>query len=175
MKAITPDDAPYIPVRGDVRVFMAGGITNCPIWQPELINLIRDHFGNPDDLVIFNPRRVAFDVRVAGIANQQIEWERIHLHKSHIIMFWFPCETLCPITLFEYGYWLSRYEQHTAPKIVVGCHPDYQRKLDLEVQTKLAMPGMIVRNTWEELIFDLLEQYSFQQNYNYTYDRPKAE
>jgi hypothetical protein len=140
---------------------MAGGITNCPIWQPLLIDMIREHYGNPDDLVIFNPRRPSFNVREDGIAEHQISWERKHLRQSHIILFWFPCETLCPITLFEYGYWLSTYERTLSPRLVVGCHPDYQRKVDLEIQTKLTAPGMIVRTSWDELLVDLLEQYSF--------------
>jgi hypothetical protein len=140
---------------------MAGGITNCPNWQPELVELIRSRFGDPDDLVLFNPRRPAYDVRDPSLAVGQITWERIHLRKSHIIMFWFPCETLCPITLFEYGYWLSTYERTNKPRIVLGCHSDYQRKVDLEVQTNLTAPGMNVRNDWDGLLIDLLEQYSF--------------
>lgn len=161
MKACLPDDPVHRPSPTDVMVFLAGGITDAPDWQPLLIDKIRTRFADPDDLVIFNPRRLAFDIRQEGIAKEQITWEREHLRKAHIIMFWFPCETLCPITLFEYGYWLSTFEKTRAPRLIIGCHPDYKRKLDLEVQTSLAAPHLTVCNSWDALVDDLLQEYAF--------------
>jgi len=40
----------------------------------------------------------------------------------------FPCETLCPITLYELGTW-SILSQQTGAKLFVGCHPEYKRKV----------------------------------------------
>lgn len=172
MKVITPLDIDPMINKTDIAVFLAGGISNCPDWQNDLISHIRVHFGSHEDLIIYNPRRPTYEDSVE-IATQQITWERIHLHKSQIILFWFPCETLCPITLFEYGYWLATLERTTKPRLVVGCHPDYKRKLDLEVQTKLTARttnGVLVSN-WDGLMNDLLEQYSYEQSYIATYGK----
>jgi hypothetical protein len=37
-------------------------------------------------------------------------------------MFWFPCETLCPITLYELGAWTVLAPQ-TGTKLFVGACP----------------------------------------------------
>ncbi|MGE3809463.1 MAG: hypothetical protein AB7K24_32770 [Gemmataceae bacterium] len=52
--------------------------------------------------------------------------------KADAIMFWFPCETLCPITLFELGKWVA-----TDKKLFIGHHPEYQRKNDIRIQVGL--------------------------------------
>jgi hypothetical protein len=70
--------------------------------------------------------------------------------------------------LFEYGYWLATLEQRAHPRVVVGCHPNYKRKLDLEVQTKLTNRGIRVAD-WDGLMSDLLEQYSYERSYVATY------
>jgi hypothetical protein len=64
------------------------------------------------------------------------------LHRADAISFWFPCETLCPITLYELGAW-SRQDK----PIFVGTHPDYKRRLDVQIQTELARPEIQVVHT----------------------------
>lgn len=167
MKVITPLDADPIINKTDIAVFLAGGITNCPDWQNDLIAHIQTHFGGHEDLIVYNPRRPTYEDN-EQVARQQIAWERYHLWKSQIILFWFPCETLCPITLFEYGYWLATLTQSGHPRLVVGCHPNYKRKLDLEVQTQLTGRGIRVAN-WDGLMIDLLEQYSYERSFVATY------
>lgn len=134
-----PSDYPNKPA-----VFLAGGISGCPDWQKSL-HAFLIHLN--DECVLLNPRRVLFDETVIGAKPEQIVWEHRHLQKADAISFWFPEETLCPITLFELGKWL----QHGSKKIFIGCHPKYARKLDVIVQTALCNPNILVVNSLEEL------------------------
>lgn len=108
-------------------VFTAGGITGTWDWQAELASRL-DHL----DLIMVNPRRANFPMGDEEEGKKQIEWEYKMLAKADLISFWFPNETLCPITLFELGKWL-----HTEP--VVGCETGYERTFDVKVQTQLEL------------------------------------
>jgi hypothetical protein len=115
-------------------LFLAGGITGCPDWQQEVRRLLHD-----TDLVLLNPRRENFPLGDPDAAGEQIAWEHEHLRKADAILFWFPCETLCPISLYELGAWSM-----TAKPVFVGVHSNYQRRLDVEIQTGLARPEVEV-------------------------------
>ena len=110
-------------------IFLAGGISGCPDWQHELKELLKD-----EDIVLFNPRRDHFPKSLKG-EEKQIAWEYKYLKKAKAISFWFPKETLCPITLFELGSHLTSNQE-----VFIGVHPDFARKIDVEMQTKLANP-----------------------------------
>src|SRR6478736_102537 len=87
------------PRRSDV--FLGGGISGCPDWQSSVIYLLTDTPG-----VLLNPRRKGeFTEDIAG---EQIEWEYKALRTADTVFFWFPQETLCPITLFELGVFTQR-------------------------------------------------------------------
>jgi hypothetical protein len=116
--------------RGEVAVFLAGGITNCPDWQAEMVELLREA-----DLTLLNPRRKDFPIGNPNAAMEQITWEHNRLCEASAILFWFPCETLCPIVLYELGAWSMTHKP-----LFVGLHPDYARRQDVEIQTKLARP-----------------------------------
>jgi len=125
----------------ELSVFLAGGITNTPNWQPEMVKLLSD-----TNLTLVNPRRGNFPIDDPTAAEQQIRWEHKHLLRVNAILFWFPCETLCPITLFELGSWIPR------PKpLFVGCHPEYKRINDVRIQTKLERPFFRVVESLENL------------------------
>lgn len=145
MKHIQAPNDWYMPDRYHFGVFLAGGISSCPNWQQDAVQQLTA-CGN-DRMAIINPRRNEFDLSDPKAATRQIEWEFYHLNCSAVIMFWFPCETLCPITLFEYGKWFlsSKY-------VLVGCHPSYQRRWDIIVQTKLEKPHFKPYDTLEETI-----------------------
>jgi hypothetical protein len=82
----------------------------------------------------------------------QIEWEYHHLLKVDAIMFWFPFGSLCPIALFELGSWINR------PKpLFIGCDPDYNRKRDVEIQTRLARPRDKVHSSLAEVVDSILK------------------
>ncbi len=127
-------------------LFLAGGISNCPDWQSELTaKLERTNW------TILNPRRNDFDAGDSRLAESQIEWEYRHLRLASAIAFWFPPQTLCPITLFELGAWSM-----TDKPIFVGVDPNYQRLLDVKIQTKLARPEVVILESLTDLASALL-------------------
>ena len=122
-------------------VFLAGGITGCPDWQQEIRGLLQD-----SDLVLVNPRRADFPIHDPNAALEQITWEHNCLRLVDAILFWFPCETMCPIVLYELGAWSM-----TNKPIFVGVHPRYQRRQDVEIQTGLVRPDVQVVYSLQEL------------------------
>lgn len=129
---------------GELTVFIGGGISNCPDWQKEIVERFK-HFD--DDLVLFNPRRTSFAIEDPAESDFQIQWEFNHLQRSRAIIFWFPFQTLCPITLFELGV----YAALEVP-LFVGCHPAYQRKFDVKKQLELLRPDVTVHDNWQPLV-----------------------
>ena len=119
---------------GRPSVFLAGGITACGDWQQGLAGRLRD-----TDLVVLNPRRKRFPIDDPGAAGEQIEWEFRHLRRATARVFWFPSATLCPIALYELGAWSM-----TRSELFVGVDPQYARRADVEIQTKLARPEVHV-------------------------------
>lgn len=118
---------------GKVSLFLAGGITSCPDWQKEMVELLKDL-----DIVIYNPRRENFPIEDPNAAYEQIEWEFETLDRVDMILFWFSRGSLNPIVLFEYGKWLmnTRNKENYKP-IFVGIDPEYKRRKDVEIQTQL--------------------------------------
>jgi hypothetical protein len=115
-------------------LFLAGGISGCPAWQDEMIQLLA-HL--PSEWVLINPRRENFPIDDRGFAAAQIEWEHRALRAASAILFWFPRETLCPIALYELGAWSM-----TVRPLFVGAHAEYARRTDVEIQTRLARPDV---------------------------------
>lgn len=74
-----------------------------------------------------------------------------HLHQARAVSFWFPCQTLCPITLYELGAWIS-----SDKPVFVGLHPEYGRRIDVEIQTSLARPGFQPVYSLEDLAQQVL-------------------
>ena len=129
-------------------IFLAGGITGCEDWQSKVVNLLSDL-----DITLVNPRRKNW-VDSEKEATRQIEWEFEHLYAADNILFWFPHETLCPITLFEYGKWIV-----SKKRMFVGYHRDYKRSLDLDVQSGLERPKQRLHNSLESLCDEVREIY----------------
>jgi hypothetical protein len=127
-------EAPEIYDGTGTAVFLAGGITDCPNWQQEIVTMLKD-----TGLTLLNPRRTNFPIHDPGAALAQITWEHKHLRTAAAISFWFPMETLCPIVLYELGAWSM-----TDKPIFVGRHPKYQRVQDVDIQTGLARPDIVV-------------------------------
>ena len=138
-------------------VFIAGGISNCPNWQAETVSLT-----NRDLYDVINPRREGGFDRTGDTAEEQITWEHRALGLVDSCIFWFPKETLCPITLFELGVMLQRAARGNV-RLAIGWHPEYQRAFDLRVQISLetaakdciihAAPGWdglcsVIKKTW---------------------------
>ena len=122
-------------------LFLAGGITNCSDWQKELVNMLKEI-----DLVILNPRRKNYDSKEENIDEKQIKWESEHLNKATAVLFWFTKETLCPITLYELG-----KKSALNKPIFIGVHPEYARRRDVEIQTKLIRPEIKIVYSLKDL------------------------
>lgn len=127
-------------------LFLAGGITDCPNWQQEISEELED-----ESIIIFNPRRKYFPENKINAALQQVEWEFRYLRKATAISFWFPEETLCPIALYELGAWSMM-----SKPIFIGIHPNYRRKLDIEIETQFARPDIEIVYSLRELLQKIL-------------------
>ena len=133
-------------------LFLAGGISGCADWQSVVAAALADL-----PVAILNPRRRHFPMADRSAAEQQIVWEHRHLRLASAIAFWFPPDTLCPITLFELGAWSM-----TSKPSFVGTHIDYQRRQDVVVQMQLARPEVPVTDSLEELQRQIRQAYALR-------------
>jgi Nucleoside 2-deoxyribosyltransferase like len=138
--------AEYLYAGSEPTLFLAGGITGAPDWQKEMVQRLAG-----SDLTLLNPRRAHWKTK-PGIEEEQIEWEHRHLAGADAILFWFPAETICPIALYELGAWNSRPK-----KLFIGCDPAYQRRRDVEIQTRLERPSQVIAYSLDELAQQVLE------------------
>jgi len=136
----------YEPREGEKVLFPAGGITGCGDWQSELVGML----GNKE-VTILNPRRKHYP-DTPEAAKEQIEWEHNHMKKANMVSFWFPNQTLCPITLYELGKISVGNQQ-----LFIGIDPEYKRKLDVEIQTQLERPAVKIVCSLNELVNQIKE------------------
>jgi hypothetical protein len=147
-------------VSGNISLFLAGGISNCPNWQNKIIEELKDI----DNLTIFNPRRCEFiqkssydNDKNASIevieSRKQIEWESIKLITSDILVFWFSRGSPNPISLYELGY----YAHASDKEVFIGIDPEYERKIDVEIQTELARPDIKIVYSLDNLVEQIKE------------------
>lgn len=115
-----------------ISIFLAGGLTGCPDWQQRVVRELK---GLP--CVILNPRRQGMSLWNDEDTQQQIEWEFNMMEKADVILFYFPADSICPIALYELGRWNALGESRNK-KIIISVHADYQRKMDVIIQTQLA-------------------------------------
>jgi hypothetical protein len=141
------------------KVFLAGGITNCPDWQSELIEKIKYY----DNAVIYNPRRKNFPMDNPNASEEQIAWEYEHLRDADMIIFWFAKGSLNPIVLYELGRWGNSSNK----KIVVGGDPEYERRKDVSIQTLLSRPDTTFVSTIDEMADEI---YKFVTNPIFVHD-----
>lgn len=146
-----PEEVPY----DRQRLFLAGGITDCYDWQSDIIEKL---LANGTRYNLIDPRRPDFDVTDPNMAEDQIRWEHKQLMASAAILFWFPHETLCPITLYELG----AHSQRRVP-LFVGVHPGYKRRKDVEVQTHLCRREIQVAYSLDDLVEQVREHEATQR------------
>lgn len=130
-----------------VSIFLAGSITDCPDWNSEVVNKLKD-----EDIVIFNPRRKNFPIEDPKASDEQIRWEFTMLRNATIIPFWFSKETLGPIVLYELG-----AHSMTNKPICIGVDKEYKRKQDVVIQTLLVRPDIKITNSFEKHINNIKE------------------
>jgi len=131
----------------NAKLFLAGGITNCPDWQSWVVSELRDK----ENLTIYNPRRKKFDVTDPSATEQQIAWEFEHLRDADIVMFWFSKGSLNPIVLYELGMWGNSTDR----PCLIGVDPDYERKEDVYLQTRLARPELKIFSSLSSMIDEI--------------------
>lgn len=149
MKVITAPEK-YTLKEGEVSVFLAGGITNCPNWQKEIIGYLRG-FHHSNKLVVFNPRRENFPIHDSSAVYEQIHWEFQALEKMDIFSMYFCSgESVQPICLYELGRNLvrmqMRYPIDWKDRIVISVEDGYKRKQDVFIQTQLACDNLLVNH-----------------------------
>ena len=147
--------APHISLKTSLLdksrcLFLAGSITGVGDWQSSIVDAPTlkksgrdsktDFLTISDYFHTFNPRRENYDSLDPSVEEEQITWEYHHINNvCENILFWFGKETVAPITLYEYGRALST---HDHSKIWVGLHPEYPRKNDVLIQTRLINPDL---------------------------------
>jgi len=154
-----PDSTP-LP-KDALSLFLGGGITNCPDWQSEIATKLQERCPS---LVLVNPRRTTpMDIKDKNLSPVQIEWEYRRLREMSAIMFYFPKETLCPITLYELGSWMI-LSQQTNTKLFIQCHPEYARVMDVQVQVKLVNINIevVVSSNFDTLLNQIETWYNAQ-------------
>lgn len=157
-----------VPIDPDSPLlFLAGGISNCPDWQKELCDSLSQYEG---ECYIINPRRVGDLARTGEDAKIQIKWEIDMIHESSYFIFWFPEESICPITLFELGKITEMLAGdnfiYGETQICVGIHPNYQRKMDLEIQLPAILPEIEIVNSLEEIRQWIIELFDMKLKEN---------
>lgn len=135
-------------------LFTAGGITGCPNWQAIVVEQLKE-----TPLTLFNPRCEQFPTHDPTASTFQIQWEYDHLRKADAILFWFPCEMLCPIVLYELRAWSM-----TTKPLFVGVHPQYQRRQDVQIQTSLVRSDVAIIHSLENFMSQVLHWLHFALN-----------
>jgi nucleoside 2-deoxyribosyltransferase-like protein len=135
-------------------LFLAGGITGTFDWQSKLVGLLKN-----EEIVLLNPRRKNYCSLDKNIEEEQIKWEYDYLDKANAVSFWFTPETLCPITLYELG-----KQSAGNKKLFIGIHPDYVRKRDVEIQTKLIRPDVEIVYSLENLAIQIKKEFKTHKN-----------
>jgi hypothetical protein len=132
----------------EFSLFLGGGITDCPDWQAELIELLKD----APDLVMYNPRRENFPIHDPNASKEQITWEHDYLQEVDILVFWFAKGSLNPIVLYELG----RYGNSSERMLFIGMDKEYKRQQDVLIQTELDRPEVEVVYSLEDLSIQIL-------------------
>lgn len=154
MNVITAINEDYsIRNHNNIKVFLAGGITNCPNWQNDAIDIFRAT--RVHNLTLFNPRRENFPIHDPDAAEQQITWEYEHLAQADIILYWFSKGSLNPIVLYELGRWGTSSDK----VISVGCDIGYERTQDVIIQTTLSRPDVQVFTSLEDTVQKVIDTF----------------
>lgn len=132
--------------------FLAGGITNCPDWQKQVINYIKEYESKNSILEhfnIYNPRRENFPIHIPTAAQEQIKWEYNYLNYCDIFSIYFcnsPSDQ--PICMYELGRYLLLYKQlypaSYEHRVIISIESGYKREQDVIIQTQLATKDMII-------------------------------
>lgn len=130
-------------------LFIAGGITGTSDWQTELLKLLEKQ-----EVLVYNPRRDNYKASDPIVEFEQISWEYEHLGQADAVSFWFPKESLCPITLFELGLMLNH---NPYKRIFIGCDPSYSRIRDVKIQVFLRNQRIKIVDSIQDLSDQIID------------------
>ena len=155
IKIITaPEMVDFSP--NSIKVFLAGGIQKCPMWQDRVIkNFTSIEMKSNIDIYLINPRRPNFPINDPSAADVQIKWEFDMLERCDIFSMYFAntLESDQPICFYELGRNIERMKKRFPfdwwERIVVTCEKGFRRWKDVDVQTSLATDDEVVVNLVE--------------------------
>lgn len=148
-----------------VRIFLAGAIDNGAAvdWQSQLESIARvSTYG--EEVAMYNPRRRDWDASwEQSLTNEkfveQVYWEQDKLDECDIAFFFFPKDSVAPITLMEFGYTLAKNPR----KVVVAAEPGYWRRGNLEVMCNRSRVQLhaTLRGAWYDVESRLRKTLAF--------------
>ncbi len=152
LKVVTaPERVVFTP--NSIKVFLAGGINKCPMWQDRVIENFKVVEMESDvDIYLINQRRPNFPIDDPSAAEEQIRWEFEMLEKCDIFSMYFAntLESDQPICFYELGRNIERMKQKFPEdwfyRIVVTCETGFKRWQDVEIQTGLATDDEVYVN-----------------------------
>ncbi len=137
-----------------LMIFLAGGITNCPWWQNEIIEMLKGCVGT-----ILNPRRKDFPIGDPNASLEQITWEFNALEKADIFSMWFSnAESDQPICMYELGRHIALREDKMGA-VVIGVEPGYRREQDVYIQIGLIDKRFQVVSNLNDYAQKIIETY----------------
>ena len=162
MKIITAPEIYKNNNNNNITCFLAGGITNCPNWQNEVIKNIQEYSSRTNIdlryLDIYNPRRENFPIDNPNAAQKQIEWEFKYPEECDIFSMYFcnaPSDQ--PICMYELGRNISEikknYSKTWEHRIIISVEKGYKREQDVFIQTRLATNSIIKPFSWATPVF----------------------
>lgn len=152
IKVVTaPERVEFTP--NSIKVFLAGGIQKCPMWQDTVIeNMMSVETESERDIYLINPRRKNFPINDQSAADEQIKWEFDMLEQCDVFSMYFAntLESDQPICFYELGRNIERMKQRFPEdwfyRIVVTCELGFRRWKDVDIQTSLATYDEVVVN-----------------------------
>lgn len=136
-----------------IKVFLAGGIQKCPMWQDRVIeNMLSVPMTSDIDIYLINPRRKNFPINDPNAAEEQIKWEFDMIEQCDIFSMYFAntLESDQPICFYELGRNIERMKQRFPKdwmyRIVVTCETGFRRWKDVDIQTELATDDEVYVN-----------------------------
>jgi len=142
--------------KNSIKVFLAGGIQKCPMWQDRIIkNFTNVEMESDVDVYLMNPRRPNFPINEPSAAEEQIRWEFEMLEKCDVFSMYFAntLESDQPICFYELGRNIERMKKRFPldwyERIVVTCEKGFSRWKDVDIQTSLATDDEVVVNLVE--------------------------
>lgn len=132
-------------------IFLAGSIEMgiAEDWQTRVENYFKEY---PNDTVILNPRRDAWDSSwsqdsLSPQFYQQVNWELNALEKADMIIMYFSPDTKSPISLLEFGKFAD------SGKMLVCCPTGFWKKGNVDIVCERY--GIPNYETLDELLKDI--------------------